>query len=67
MDEITVSSLLMMIAHGWTLIYQDLDFDNNLEIFLPVGSIVVAIHLVLAAMTYIDVDAHHKYHDYAGL
>lgn len=67
MSEITVSSLLMMVAHGWTILYQDLDFDNNLEIYLPVGSIVVAVHLVLAAMTYIDVDAHHKYHDYSGI
>ncbi|CDW71798.1 integral membrane protein gpr180-like [Stylonychia lemnae] len=67
MSEISVSCLFMMIAHGWTLIYQDLDFDNNLEIYLPVGSIVVAVHLVLAAMTYVDLDAHHKYHDFAGV
>jgi len=26
----------------------------------------IAVHLVLAAMTYIDVDASHKYHDFAG-
>ena len=67
MAEIAVSSLLMMIAHGWTIFYQDLDFDNNLEFYLPVGSVVVAVHLVLAAMTYIDFDAHHKYHDFAGI
>lgn len=41
--------------------------DNNLEIYLPVGAIVIAIHLVLAAMTYIDIDAHHKYHDFSGI
>ena len=34
---------------------------------MPIGSIVVAIHLVLAALTYIDVDASHKYHDFAGI
>jgi hypothetical protein len=67
LSEITVSSLMMMIAHGWTIIYSDLDFDNNLEIYLPLGSIVIAVHLVLAAMTYVDFDAHHKYHDYAGV
>lgn len=27
----------------------------------------VAVHFFLAAMTYIDVDAHHKYHDYSGI
>lgn len=31
------------------------------------GAIVVAVHFVLAALTYIDVDASHKYHDYAGI
>ncbi len=66
-SEIAMSSLLMMIAHGWTIIYEDLDIDNNLEIYLPMGAIVVAVHLVLAAMTYLDVDAHHKYHDYSGI
>ncbi len=28
---------------------------------------VIAIHLVLAAMTYVDFDAYHKYHDYSGI
>lgn len=66
-SEISMASLLMMIAHGWTIIYEDLDIDNNLEIYLPIGAIVVAVHLVLAAMTYLDIDAHHKYHDYSGI
>jgi hypothetical protein len=34
---------------------------------LPVGATVLALHLVLAAMTYIDIDSSHKYHDYAGI
>ena len=67
MSEITLSILLMMMAHGWTIIYQDLDFDNNVEFYLPIGAITVAIHMVLAAMTYVDFDAYHKYHDYSGI
>lgn len=27
----------------------------------------MAIHFVLAAMTYVDIDAYHKYHDFAGV
>lgn len=27
----------------------------------------IVVHLTLAAMTYIDYDAHHKYHDYSGV
>lgn len=57
LSEITFSSLLMMIATGWTLTFQDLDIDGNLDIYLPIGSIVIVVHLVLAAMTYVDFDA----------
>jgi Rhodopsin-like GPCR transmembrane domain len=67
LSEITFSALLMMISYGWTLTFNDLDIDNNLDIYLPVGSIVIVVHLVLAAMTYVDFDAHHKYHDFAGV
>jgi hypothetical protein len=65
--EIAMSSLLMTIASGWTLNYQDIDWDNNLEIYLPVGAILVIFHLIIAALTYVDIDASHKYHDYAGI
>ena len=34
---------------------------------MPIGAITVAIHMVLAAMTYVDFDAYHKYHDYSGI
>jgi hypothetical protein len=67
LSEIAVSCLLIMMAYGWTFSFQEIDWDNNLEIYLPVGAIVVAVHFVLAAMTYIDIDAHHKYHDYSGI
>jgi hypothetical protein len=65
--EICMASLLMLFAYGWTLSFQDIDWDNNLEFFVPVGSIIIALHLVLAAMTYIDFDSYHKYHDFAGV
>ncbi len=66
LSEITFSCLLMMIGYGWTITFQELDIDNNLDIYLPVGAIVIVVHLILAAMTYVDIDALHKYHDYAG-
>ena len=62
-----MASLLMLFAYGWTLSFQDIDWDNNLEFYVPVGSIMIALHLVLAAMTYIDLDSYHKYHDFAGI
>ena len=62
-----MSGLIIMIASGWTLTFQDIDYDNNLDIYLPVGATLMAVHLVLASMTYIDLESSHKYHDYAGL
>jgi hypothetical protein len=67
MSEITLSILLIMIANGWTLTYQDIEWDNNIEFYLPMGSIVLAIHLVLCALTYVDIDAYNKFHDFAGV
>jgi hypothetical protein len=43
------------------------DIDNNLDVYLPVGAVVVVIHLTLAAMTYVDYDDYHKFHDFAGI
>ena len=65
--EIGIESLFMLFAYGWTMSFQDIDWDNNLEFYVPVGSMMIAVHLVLAAMTYIDFDAYHKYHDYSGI
>ena len=65
--EVSMTVLVSMIASGWTLSYKSIDWDNNLDIWIPVGAIVLAIHLILAAMTYVDIDAYHKYHDYAGV
>lgn len=67
LSEITFSVLLMLIGYGWTISFADLDIDNNLDVYLPIGSLVIVIHLALAALTYIDVDASHKYHDYSGI
>lgn len=66
-SEICMACLFLMLSYGWTLSFQDIDWDSNLEIFIPVGSLTVAVHLILAAMTYIDEDAYHKYHDFSGI
>jgi hypothetical protein len=59
--------LLILIASGWTITHEDIEFEDNIDIYLPVSVTVLAFHLVLAAMTYIDIDSSHKYHDYAGV
>ena len=65
--EITFSCLFIMIANGWKISFQDLDIDDNLDIYIPGGILVLVANAVLAAVTYIDVDAYNKYHDYSGI
>lgn len=62
-----MSMLLFWLASGWTLTYQDIDLDDNMEIYIPVMALVVMVHVLLAALTFIDIDSQTKYHDFAGL
>ena len=66
-SEVVLSILLMMLASGWTLTYDDIDFDDSLDIYMPIGAVVVVLHIMLAALDYVDIDEFHKYHDYAGV
>jgi hypothetical protein len=66
-SEVILCILLLMLASGWTTIYEEIDFDDSLDIYLPIGAVVVVLHIMLAALDYVDVDESHKYHDYAGL
>jgi hypothetical protein len=65
--EIVMATLFLMFSNGWTLTFDKIDWNNNLEIYIPLGAIIVAVHLILAALTSIDMDAHHKYHDFSGV
>ena len=58
---------MIALASGWKLRYQDIDFDDGLEIYLPMTILVLMVHIILVALTFVDVDASHKYHDYAGI
>lgn len=41
--------------------------DDNLEIFIPTFALIVMVHVLVSALTFIDVDATHKYHDFSGI
>lgn len=62
-----MSVLLVMLASGWTILFQEIDVDEKAEIYIPIVALVVIIHIMTAALTFIDVDAYHKYHDFAGV
>lgn len=62
-----MSILLIVLAGGWTVTYQDIDIDDSFEIYLPVGALIIMLHIVISALTFVDIDASHKYHDFAGI
>jgi len=67
LSEVSMSLLLVLLATGWTITYQNLDFDDGLEIYLPMTALIVMVQIIVAALTFVDVDASHKYHDFAGI
>jgi hypothetical protein len=65
--EVFMSILILILSTGWTVTYEDIDWDEDIDIFGPLAALVIIVHVMLAALDYVDVDASHKYHDYAGL
>ena len=66
-SESSISLMLFLLASGWKLHFHDAEQDENMEIHLPIIAIIGLIHLVIAALTFVDIDASHKYHDYSGM
>ena len=65
--QITMAILILALASGWKLTHSDFDSDEGLEIYMPLTALVLMMEFVCTALTFVDVDASHKYHDYAGL
>ena len=66
-SETIMAMLFFLLASGWKVRFQDIDYDDNLEIHIPLIALVCLIQIVIAALTIIDFDASHKYHDYSGI
>lgn len=56
--------LLMTISFGWTVTYRNM---QETDVYILSAIFVVMIHLLIAALTYVDDAEHHKYHDFGGL
>ena len=66
-SEIIMSMLLIQLVSGWTVTYQDIELDDNMEIYIPIMLFIVMIEVVITALTFVDVDSSsHRYHDFAG-
>lgn len=66
-SEVAMSLLLITLASGWKIRFEEIDFDDGLEIYLPMTALVLMVHIILVALTFVDIDASHKYHDFAGV
>jgi hypothetical protein len=66
LSECVMTLLILMLANGWYSRYKNYDLDDGLEIYAPLFMLVLMIHIVFGALSFIDQDAHHKYHDFHG-
>lgn len=63
-SQATMMWLLITIAFGWTVTYKNM---QETDIYILSAIFVIMVHLLIAALTYIDDDEHHKYHDFSGV
>lgn len=66
LSECSMTLLLLMLANGWMTTFIKFDFDEGLEVYAPLFMLTIMVHVMMGALTYIDQDAHHKYHDFHG-
>ena len=64
LSGLTIITLLMLLAYGWTLHRDNL---ADFEIIGVVSFVVIAFHALVGVVTVIDHEEKHKYHDYAGI
>jgi len=66
LSECIMTFLILMLGNGWMTRFMGLDLEDDCEIYLPLALLVVLIHIALGALTFLDADAYHKYHDFHG-
>ena len=63
-SQATMMWLMLTISFGWTVTYKNM---QETDIYILSAIFVVMVHLLIGALTYIDDDEHHKYHDFGGV
>lgn len=64
--ECVTTMLVLMLVNGWYTRFKKFDYDDGMEIYGPLFIMVLMIHVIMGAFSYIDQDAYHKYHDFSG-
>jgi cytochrome b561 len=63
-SQVLLIWMLLMIAFGWTISYEDL---RDKDIFVIILAFVIMIHMMIAGLTFIDYGESYKYHDFGGV
>lgn len=66
-SDVAMAMLLILLARGWKVRFHDIDADDGLDVYIPLTAMIVLIEIMVAALTFVDVDASHKYHDFGGM
>jgi hypothetical protein len=65
-NECLMILVIMMISKGWMTIWIAYDLDDCFDTYAPVFLLVLMVHICFAAISFVDRDAYHKYHDFTG-
>lgn len=65
-SESIMTLLVLMLANGWMTGFVKNDYDDYLDVWAPIMMVVMLVHVLSGGLTYVDQDAHHKYHDFHG-
>lgn len=64
MAQATMLWLLITISYGWTVTYRHM---QETDVYILTAIFIIMIHLLIAALTFVDDAESHKYHDFGGL
>ena len=53
-SECLTSLLILMMVNGWFTRYEKFDMDNGIEIYGPLWILVLMVHIIFGAFTFID-------------
>jgi hypothetical protein len=54
LSECTMTLLVLMLANGWMTTYMKYDIDDGLECYAPLFMLVIMVHVMCGAMSFID-------------
>lgn len=53
-SESIMTTLVLMLSNGWMTIFVKYDIDDGLDLYAPIMMIIMMIHVMFGALTYVD-------------